>query len=320
MIVDRKDAIPEQTIRMQYDAPQGPPPGYHESASNPFADPAARGYPPSPNYNTYNSSPGGEAPAFYGQQPALAHGSYNQHLSPGPSSSQPRTPSPSGSSSGFFAKSASLESLLNPPPPAFARAPQAQFPYSPPFATHDVNEEDWTRFLGDLQKIGALSPMNRIVSNVAPLAMGIGFLPGLLVTRAFESRMKTNKAGPASQLVEYWNSHYFHPRMMDVALVQGQTVYGSAAGLPPQMAQQGSSRSRGDYDSDSSSSSSSSDDDRRHSRSRGSRRSERRAERRERRQERREMKRGRRSEGRAGKTDKKEPWRLVVSYRPSQMM
>lgn len=101
--------------------------------------------------------------------------------------------------------------LLNPPPPSFSRFPQQNFPYTPfhtvvhislgatldkgfpmmppptaagqphPFMTHDVNEEDWTRLLGDLKKAGTLSPMNKILAGVAPMVIlpGIGFVGGM---------------------------------------------------------------------------------------------------------------------------------------------
>ena len=86
----------------------------------------------------------------------------------------------------------SIPDLLNPPPPSFLRPPQANYAYTPfapcvttslgttldagfvmapppsptpaqphPFVTHDVNEDDWTRFLGDLQKTGKLSQIGR---------------------------------------------------------------------------------------------------------------------------------------------------------------
>ena len=104
-----------------------------------------------------------------------------------------------------FAPGATPADILNPPPPAFARAPPRTMSYAPfapcsllslskdlaagfpplappaataaqphPFAVHDVQEGDWTRFLGDMKRAGALSPMNRIVAGVAPMAMGIG--------------------------------------------------------------------------------------------------------------------------------------------------
>ena len=43
-----------------------------------------------------------------------------------------------------------------------------------PFATHDVQEDDWKRFLGDLKKAAALTTRDKIVAGVAPMAAGIG--------------------------------------------------------------------------------------------------------------------------------------------------
>ena len=128
-------------------------------------------------------------------------------------SSRP-TPSPTpraqpggsgGGMMGRFAPGASPADILSAPPPGFNRAPPTSVSYAPfppcsllslskelasgfpplappaavsphPFAAHDVKEEDWTRFLGDVKRAGALSPMNRIVANVAPMAMGIGLV------------------------------------------------------------------------------------------------------------------------------------------------
>ena len=94
--------------------------------------------------------------------------------------------------------------LLDPPPPSFTRpiatnlafepfpqcalqslgneldkgwplTPPHSFAQPHPFVTHDVQEEDWSRFLRDMKRVGSLSPMNQIVANLAPLALGLGF-------------------------------------------------------------------------------------------------------------------------------------------------
>lgn len=44
-----------------------------------------------------------------------------------------------------------------------------------PFATHDVTEADWKRFLADVKRAGSLSPRQRIKSNVIPLVTGMSF-------------------------------------------------------------------------------------------------------------------------------------------------
>ena len=109
-----------------------------------------------------------------------------------------------------FAPGKSPTKLLDPPPECFARAPPPGPPYGPfpllvlvskgstldrgfpyaapespggatiphPFTEHDVNEQDWRRFLHDIRIAGSLSPMNRVVSGLAPLALGIGIIFG----------------------------------------------------------------------------------------------------------------------------------------------
>lgn len=47
-----------------------------------------------------------------------------------------------------------------------------------PFATHDVNEEDWARFLDDIRRAGSLSPLNKFAVGAVPFAVGIGIIGG----------------------------------------------------------------------------------------------------------------------------------------------
>lgn len=97
--------------------------------------------------------------------------------------------------------------LLEPPPPSFTRPPPPTssyedfpdieligngtmldqgFPYLAPFCpttphpfiTHDVTEHDWRQFLHDIRIAGSLSPTNRIVSGVLPMAFGFGIILG----------------------------------------------------------------------------------------------------------------------------------------------
>lgn len=95
---------------------------------------------------------------------------------------------------------ASSDSVLNSQPPSFSRAPSSTVPYTPfpscallsvtnelssgfppmpppalvqphPFASHDIKEEDWTRFLDDCRRGGALvKTPNRFVAGIAPVA------------------------------------------------------------------------------------------------------------------------------------------------------
>lgn len=170
-----------------------------------------------------------------------------------------------------------------------------------PFSQRDVHEGDWTRFLEDLQIRGRLTGGERIASNVLPLAMSVGFIGGLFVTRGIEKHMKHKKDGPVSELVDIWNEHFFHIRRMHVILAHGsENVSGDVDGPAPDYYGQ---RSR----SGSSSSSSSSDDERgQHNRhNRHNIKQERRQRRRERRQDRRERKNDKRQ-------SRHEKYRLVV--------
>ena len=97
--------------------------------------------------------------------------------------------------------------LLNPPPPSFSRLPPPNLPYPPfpqcvvigkgnsltkgfpilppqtdvqphPFVTHDVNEDDWARFLGDVKKASKLSIMEHVVTGAVPAVLGITIVGG----------------------------------------------------------------------------------------------------------------------------------------------
>ncbi|KAJ3522794.1 hypothetical protein NM688_g8824 [Phlebia brevispora] len=159
-------------------------------------------------------------------------------------------------SSSFFAKMRNFApgadpiSILNPPPPCFSRVPPTSLSYETfrpcillslsneldkgfpaiippssaeahPFILHDVREEDWIRFLRDIQRAGSLSPMNRFVAGAVPITFGLGY-PGILVTRSIERAMKKKKIGPVSEIIEHWNHYFFSPREIEITLVQGE--------------------------------------------------------------------------------------------------
>ena len=145
--------------------------------------------------------------------------------SPRGSSNTPE-PSSSSASSSMFDKVKSFSpggptpnQLLNPPPPSFMRAPPTNLPYAPfpptalvsfssklengfpllpppattsphPFTLHDINEDDWKRFLTDVKAAGALSITTKFVSHAAPLAMRIRFFPGKLLMQ-YRSHKRT---------------------------------------------------------------------------------------------------------------------------------
>ena len=149
----------------------------------------------------------------------------------------------------------SIASLLDPPPPQFLRPPQPDLSYVPfepaaltsldaqldkgfpplappattaphPFATHDVAEDDWQRFLHDVRVASSLSPIDKVKAGVAPMAMNIGLMGlssssllncpcihllvpypiGMLVSKGIEKRMRNKKSDAIGELIEYWNA------------------------------------------------------------------------------------------------------------------
>ncbi|EKM56387.1 uncharacterized protein PHACADRAFT_183084 [Phanerochaete carnosa HHB-10118-sp] len=237
----------------------------------------------------------------------------------------------------------SRDMAQHPPPPSFSRSPQPQFPYSPfpplvaasvdksldhgfplvpppshlqphPFMAHDVNEDDWTSFLGHIRQIGAVSPSGS--SGQA----NVGLL-GMLVSKGIDAAFKGDTSGTVAQVIEQWNTYFFHPRLMEVNLVRGRRVYTNSGQLPPDIRTEGYSRSRDEDSSDDSDSSS--EDDKRGGSWREQKRAEkqaRKAEKRARREQKRAMKRERRDNKRNNQGARGDPWKLVITFRPPAMM
>ncbi|EPQ54623.1 hypothetical protein GLOTRDRAFT_129977 [Gloeophyllum trabeum ATCC 11539] len=183
------------------------PPSYPPAQENGF--PSQQGYDPSPH------QPGPQAAHDWTGQPP-------PEQSPGFSLSS-ITKIFSGSSS----------NPLDPPPPCFSRPPPHNVSYEPfqtmvsyglgkeirdgftqlpppsmlqphPFASHDIQEDDWHRFLSDVKKAGELSTRENITAAVLPLTMNIG-LTGMLVSKAIKNGQSRRKQDPTSKLVDVWN-------------------------------------------------------------------------------------------------------------------
>ncbi|KAG1722565.1 hypothetical protein EDB19DRAFT_1767292 [Suillus lakei] len=209
-----------------------------------------------------------------------------------------------------------------------------------PFATHDIMEDDWKRFLADVKKAGSLSGGQRLKSNVVPLMTGIGLIGGFFLTSAIEKRMKAKNRTAAGDVIDNWNHYFFGPRRMEAVLCQGSERLSGREGATPlsdpsqlhmannlrrrasSCSSSSSSSSSSSDSSSSSSSSSDSSDDRshRHGRGRGPStshkcdKSQRRAARREAKAERRREKRARKAERRSGKARREhsEPYQLFI--------
>ncbi|GJE93685.1 DUF4646 domain-containing protein [Phanerochaete sordida] len=241
-----------------------------------------------------------------------------------------------------------VRDLLASPPPSFSRAPQQQFPYTAfpplvavsldknldrgfpllpppshltphPFMAHDVNEQDWTSFLGHIHQAAA----NPVASRVAT---GAGDRPGIIGTilsKGIEAAFRTDRSGPVSQLVEHWNAYFFHPRLMEVNLVHGSRVFTRSGRLPGDLARDGYTRGDESDDEDDSDS----DYERPGNTAWTSEMMSRREQKRAAKRARRDAKRARREEKRAMRRERRdnrlndryardEQWKLVITYRP----
>jgi Domain of unknown function (DUF4646) len=169
---------------------------------------------------------------------------------------------------GLFAKGQPKRDPLDPPPECFSRP--AQLPQGPlPFTTfevacngrlldagwpqtypsdilpaHDIQEPEWIRFLEDLALTACLTPRNRIVSHVIPMAMGVG-LYGILISNAIRRIMKRGKANGVASVVDIWNGCYFQLRGVKVTLMRREKTL---SGL--EASEESSSSSSSDSSSD----------------------------------------------------------------------
>jgi hypothetical protein len=121
--------------------------------------------------------------------------------------------------------------LLPTPPPG---APSIQGPH--PFALHDINEDDWRRFLEDLKIQGGLNGSDRLRSNLVPLALQVSTPIGFLLTRKMEKGAKSRKSGVVAELIDVWNQQFFGPRHMRVFLAKGVRIYNPPTQQPLQPA------------------------------------------------------------------------------------
>ncbi|KAH7884758.1 hypothetical protein F5I97DRAFT_1938131 [Phlebopus sp. FC_14] len=291
---------------------------------------------PTASYEQSRGGPAADYSSYQRTPPTGSHPYYNSPIA-GPSAPiQGRGPSPSGdggmSLASFFGERG--------PPPSWQRPPPPQFPYNQfppmclisngkelskgfpevpppcqlaphPFATHDVTEEDWTRFLADVKRASSLSTTQRIKSNAIPMAAGLNILGGFFLTRAIEKKMTHKNRSAAGDVVDHWNHYFFGPRRMEAVLCQAHERLSGRAGPAPigdphqyHMAN-GLRRRTSSCSSFSSSSSSSSECARRAERraARHERRAERKAERRERKAERR---------ARGARSEHLEPYQLFI--------
>jgi hypothetical protein len=82
---------------------------------------------------------------------------------------------------------------------------------TPAFHKHDVEVDDWVRFLEDIQIVARLGGGQRAIASVLPVTRRIGFT-GHLLSQAIEQGMKSSNAMNVANLVEAWNERFFSHR------------------------------------------------------------------------------------------------------------
>ncbi|KAI9566816.1 hypothetical protein HD554DRAFT_2024755 [Boletus coccyginus] len=255
---DGAPALPGQSHALP--PPEGPPPDYGYAQSHPdnYAPKETRLSPP-PSNSPYASVPVPDVDAGPSSTSQEGQGGIMVSLgaffgNKGPPPMWQRQP-PGQLSYGAFPPMSLISNDKNLthgfpelPPPC---------PSNPhPFATHDVTEEDWKRFLADVKKAASLSPTQRIKSNAIPLVLGMSFVSGLFATFAIEKGMKTKNRHAVGDIVDHWNHYFFGPRRMEVVLCQASERLSGKLGAAPVGPKM---RRRSDSSSSSSESRSSSD-------------------------------------------------------------
>lgn len=92
-----------------------------------------------------------------------------------------------------------------------------------PFKQRDISEEDWARFMQDLQECTSLSKCTKRKTLFIPIALGLG--PGAyLISKAIKARIRNKKLDRAINLINTWNQHFFAPRRVEVILVRGESA------------------------------------------------------------------------------------------------
>ncbi|EPQ51130.1 hypothetical protein GLOTRDRAFT_96666 [Gloeophyllum trabeum ATCC 11539] len=91
-----------------------------------------------------------------------------------------------------------------------------------PFFTHDIPEEAWFRFLADLKSAGRLT-----VKDTLSLGLPLLAHPKMKAVPAKQLDAKHQAIG---HYVESWNTYFFRPRKMEVALLQGDQIINGTKG------------------------------------------------------------------------------------------
>ncbi|KAG9127428.1 hypothetical protein FRC07_013873 [Ceratobasidium sp. 392] len=303
------------------------------SASSPFAmRPAA---PAHVRPNSLNADYLGDAPPAYDSVTSTSTATPRSPPEKSGASFTTEAGSLASQSEQAAARLASSRNPLDPPPPCFSRVvlpPSDTVTYEPlpnpyvihgktgkaflddafaitpipAFHKHDIETDDWIRFLEDVQTVARFNGGQKAVAGALPVTRHIGFI-GHFVSKAVEQGMRKRNTANVVDLLNVWNDRFFNHR-------RDYRESGIDRDLPAPDRPQAQARSKGHHDDSSSSSSSSESDDDRVSYDRQEMRRQRREERRTRKRAHREERRAGRSARRVEKkTRSRESYRLVVA-------
>ncbi|KAF9003387.1 hypothetical protein BDQ17DRAFT_1356127 [Cyathus striatus] len=91
-----------------------------------------------------------------------------------------------------------------------------------PFATHDVDEQEWLTFLDNVHEAGALTDKDRhratniSILNLIPVV-------NMIISHGIRTYFKSQKTASVIQVIDIWNHHYFRPRKLEILLLRGVT-------------------------------------------------------------------------------------------------
>lgn len=89
-----------------------------------------------------------------------------------------------------------------------------------PFASHDVNEKDWTSFLQEARMVATLTEKQIRMSHL-PIVSAIPIV-NELAFYGVKQILKHQNVSKVVDCIEKWNRHFFEQRKIRIVLMKGQ--------------------------------------------------------------------------------------------------
>jgi hypothetical protein len=102
-----------------------------------------------------------------------------------------------------------------------ASPPSNLNPHGPhPFASHDVNEKDWTSFLREARMVATLTEKQIRMSHL-PIVSAIPIV-NELAFYGVKQILKHQNVSKVVDCIEKWNRHFFEQRKIRIVLMKGR--------------------------------------------------------------------------------------------------